>query len=252
GVGFIKTGATGLITGQILSQVVANYRLAKNTQQNYDLSQVKKTEIKRLAKRYIDFPKYSMWAIWANNLANHLTSIFISISFSVATLGFYSLAQKMLGFPSSLIGSAISLVFFKEASDEKQRTGKVIVAFDKTLAKLVILSIPIFSILILIVEDLFALVFGEHWRVAGIYATYLIPMFAIRFVVASVSPVDTVMEKQNFFLYFNITLLVVTLSVFLIAGSWDFESFLIAFSASIMLVYLFYGFILRKMAKNEF
>ena len=252
GVGFIKTGVTGLITGQILSQVVANYRLAKNTQQNYDLSQVKKTEIKRLAKRYIDFPKFSMWAILANNLSNHLTSIFISISFSVATLGFYSLAQKMLGFPSSLIGSAISQVFFKEASDEKQRTGKVIVAFDKTLVKLVLLSIPIFSILMLIVEDLFALVFGEHWRVAGVYATYLIPMFAIRFIVASVSPVDTVMEKQNYFLYFNITLLVVTLSVFLIAGSWKFESFLIAFSVSIMLIYLFYGFVLRKMAKNEF
>jgi len=252
GVGFVKTGATGLISGQIVAQMISNYRLAKNAKRNYDTSAVNLPEIKRLAKRYQDFPKFSMWAILANNLANHLTSVFISILFSIATLGFYSLAQKLLGFPSSFIGSAISQVFFKEASDERQRTGKVIVAFDNTLKKLVFLSVPIFSILMLIVEDVFAIVFGANWRVAGEYATYLIPMFAIRFIVAAVSPVDTVMEKQKYFLYFNLTLLLVTLIVFLIANSWSFLNFLTLFSASIMIVYLLYFFILRKMAKNEF
>jgi O-antigen/teichoic acid export membrane protein len=252
GFGFIKSGATGLISGQVISQVVANYRLAKNTKEHYDLTKIKKTEIKRLSKRYINFPKFSIWATLANNLSHHTTSIVIPIFYSVATLGFYSLAQRMLGLPSVLIGSAISQVFFKEASDEKQKTGNVINSFDKAVKKLLMISVPFFGLLMVVVEDLFALVFGEEWRIAGIYTMYLIPMFAVRFVVSAVSPVDTVMEKQKYFLYFNVVLMITTLALIFIAGSWAFTNFLMLFSSTVMSVYITYGFILRKMAKNEF
>lgn len=252
GVGFIQTGATGLISGQIVAQIISNYRLAKNSQRNYNTKVVKKEEMKRLAKRYKNFPKFSMWAILANNLSNHLTSILVSVFYSVATLGFYSLAQKILGLPSLLIGTAISQVFFKEASDEKKKTGFVIKSFDNTLKKLLLVSFPVFGLLMFIVEDLFAIFFGENWRLAGAYSMYLMPMFAVRFVVSGVSPVDTVMEKQNYFLYFNIVLLVVSLLVVIVAHAWVFTSFLALYSFSISFVYFVYGFVLRGMAKNEF
>jgi len=252
GFSFTKSGATGLIMGQIISHVFSNYKLVKNMQQKYDLKKTKVTKIKLLAKRFINFPKFSLPATFANSLAPNLINFFSLIFFSVTTLGFYHLALMFLSIPSATVGYAISEVFFKEASDEKKKTGKCIVTFNKTLVKLFIISFVFFGILIFIAEDVFSLVFGENWRIAGTYAKYLAPMFAVSFIVASLSSVDTIMEKQNIFLFFNIILFATVLFTIFFASSQEFTNFLKIYSLFVLLVYLFYGFILKKIANNEF
>jgi O-antigen/teichoic acid export membrane protein len=252
GFAFIKSGATGLIMGQIISHVFSNYQLVRSIAQKYDLKKIKVTQIKRLARRFINFPKFSLPATLANNLAQNLFIFFSLIFFNITTLGYYYLAQMFLSIPMSIVGSSIAEVFFKEASDEKKKTGRCIVTFKKTLVKLLLISLVGFVILIFIVEDLFSLVFGENWRIAGTYSKYLIPMFAVRFVVSSLSTVDTIMQKQRFYLFFNVALLSTVLLVFFFAGSLEFTNFLKIFSSSILLVYLLYGFILKKIANNEF
>ncbi len=252
-IGFIKQGASGLISGQIISQFFANTKLLSNIIKNKVLiSKISKIKMIALAKRYKDFPKFSMWAIFANTLSLHLTNILISSFYSVATLGFYSLVQKLLGMPSALIGSSIGQVFFQQATKEKQETGKAIKSFNSTIKKLIIIGLPSFGILFFIVEDLFAFVFGEEWRIAGIYAQIVVPLFFIRFVVVTVSAIDTIMERQNIFLLFNIVLLLVSLIVIYISKDINFELFLINYLFGIGSTYFLYGFILYKMAKNEF
>ena len=252
-IGFIKQGADGLISGQIISQIFANMRLLKNIAKDKLLiSKIRKPKMIALAKRYKDFPKFSMWAILANTLSMHLTNILIASFYSVTTLGFYSLVQRLLGMPSALIGASISQVFFQQATKEKQETGKAIKTFNSTVKKLIVIGLPSFGILFFIVEDLFAFVFGEEWRIAGKYAQIVIPLFFIRFVVASVSAIDTIMERQNIFLIFNIVLLSVSLLVIYLAKELVFETFLIYLTLSISIVYLSYSMVLWLMAKNEF
>lgn len=247
----IKSGATGLITGYIVSIFFSNYLLSKKILHNFNLKKIKITNIKILAKRYISFPKFSLTGILMNSLSKNLVDIFIPIFFNLTTLGFYSLAQRLLLVPTVLIGSSISQVFFKEASVEKINTGKSILVFKKTLKKLTIISIPLFSIIFFISEDLFSLIFGETWRISGQYCKYLIPMIAITFIVSAVTPVDTVMEKQKFFLFFNIIYLTAILFIISMANLWEFENFLIILSSVTSIIYLIYLFFLNKMAKNE-
>lgn len=252
-VGFVKQGATGLISGQLLSQMFANMRLLKNIlKDKLLLSKISRLKVMALARRYKDFPKYSMWAILANTLSQHLTNILISAFYSVATLGFYSLVQRVLGMPSSLVGNSIGQVFFQQATKEKQQTGKAVKTFNSTVKKLVIIALPSFGVLFFIVEDLFGFVFGEEWRITGTYAQIVIPLFFIRFVVATVSAIDTIMERQNIFLTFNIILLVVSILLILSLNEKSFELFLSVFSGCISLIYLIYGYILFSMSKNEF
>jgi len=252
-VGFIKQGATGLISGQILSQLFANTKLLSNIiKDKVLLSKISKLKIIALAKRYKDFPKFSMWAIFANTLSQNLTNILISSFYSIATLGFYSLVQRVLGMPASLIGGSIGQVFFQQATKEKQQTGKAIKTFNSTMKKLIIIGLPSFGILFFIVEHLFAFVFGEEWRIAGIYAQIVIPLFFIRFIVATVSAIDTIMERQNIYLLFNIVLLTVGVLIILLFKNYQFEFFLNIFALSMGLIYLVYGYMLFKMAKNEF
>ena len=197
------------------------------------------------------FLKYSILAILANKLSYQLTNIIISLVYSVATLGFYSHVQRVLGLPSFLIGTSIGRVFIHEANKEKQRTGKAIKTWKKTMKKLLLIGIPIFGLLFITVESLFAFVFGEPWRIAGEYAQIIIPFFFVQFVVSSISSIDTIMEKQNLELLFNIAMLVVSMVIIVVSSSFGFKIFLMNWTIAISLLYAVYGFVLMKMAEGK-
>lgn len=235
--GVLKFGAGGLITGQILSQLSSNLKLILNIiKDKVLLSSISKKNIKIQAIRYKRFPFYSTGSVLANTLSLNLNNILISTFFSLSTLGVYSLVQKVLGMPMTLIGTSISQVFFKSASEEKKKDGDVAKAFRSTLKKLFYIGLPIFIFIFFIVEDLFAIVFGEEWRVGGVYAKILVPLTFIRFLSSTLSPILSIYEKQKIELYYNILLLTTGLILFYLFK--DFVTFLYAYSILISICYL--------------
>jgi len=249
-VGFIYQGAAGLISGLIISNFFGNMKLSKNIIQNKKLiSSLSIIKMKTLAKRYINFPKFSMWSALASTSSQHLTSILISSFFSIATLGFYSLSEKVLGVPSTLIGRSIGQVYFQQASKEKQETGTSIVAFKSTIIKLLAIGLPFFGILFFIIEDLFSIVFGESWRTAGQYAQILLPLFLTRFIVSPLTLTAIIYEKNILDLLFQICLLIII--VFLITVSKEIDIFLTLVTYIISCYYIIYLLIMYTLAKKE-
>lgn len=248
-VGLFKSGVTGLISGLIISSAFANMRLLKNIVTNKELlTHITKIKMIALSKRYQNFPKFSMPAVLANSLSQHLTNILISAFYSVATLGFYSLVQRVLGMPSTLIGNSIGQVFLEQATKEKQQAGKAIKTFNHTVEKLLLIGIPSFGVLFFLVEELFAIIFGEEWRVAGQYAQIIIPLFFIRFVSSTVSGIMTVFEKQKHELIINLCLMLTSMiSIFIFH---DFVLFLYFFTITMSLNYLIFLAYYYKLSKG--
>ena len=150
-VGYLYRGVSGLISGQLFSQFVVDLNLLKNIlKDKILLSKISKVKILALAKRYKDFPKFSMWAILVNSLYQNITNILISTLYNTITLGFYSLAQRVLGIPFSLIGGSVGQVYFQEASKEVQLTGNARKSFNSTVKKLIFIGVPSFLILFLL------------------------------------------------------------------------------------------------------
>lgn len=243
GLGFLKAGASGLITGQVLASLVANARLLKNTLAGRDITAV--VSVRRMmavGKRFSDFPRFSLWAVLANTLSNNFGSALIAMFYSTALLGQYALVQRVIGAPSALLGRAIGQVFFQKASEEKRDTGTAVRAFRSTLMKLVLVSIPVFSILFLVAEDLFAFVFGERWRQAGEFARILVPLSAIRFVVSPLSAMNQVNLKNKLGMYLNILLLVGLTTTISLSGHFDLSmhAMLTWLSAVMSVLYLFF------------
>jgi O-antigen/teichoic acid export membrane protein len=251
--GFMKAGVSGLISGQIISQFFANMKLLKNiTKDKALISKVSKIKIIALARRYKDFPKFTLWAGLLNTSSTQLTNILISSMFSIKTLGFYSLTQRLLAMPSALIGSSIQQVLFQEASSEKQRTEKINLAFFSALKKLAIISFPFFLILYFIVEDLFAFVFGQEWRVAGTYAKILIPLFTIRFIVSPLTILNQVNRKNKLGMQWQIGLLFLYMSILYISNNFSLN-FLITIKLISMIIsgyYLFFLYLIYNHAKE--
>ena len=220
-IGFLKSGVTGLISGEILSKVSANTRLLKNILKDKLLiSKITKGKMVSMAKRYKNFPMISLPSSFANELYANLFSVLLSSLYNVTLLGHYYMAQRILGLPSALLGVSIGQVFFQSAVKEKEKTGQARVIFKSTVKKLFLIALPFFAALFFIVEDLFAFVFGENWRVAGTYSQILIPIFFVRLISMPVSMINTVFERQIYGLCISIILLVSNMGIIL--GSYYF------------------------------
>ncbi len=238
--GLIFLGPMGLVIGQIFSYFTGNMMLFKTLKENYKNNYYSKKSIKLQAIKFKNFPIFSMPSIFLNSINLNILNFIITSLFSITTLGFYSLTQRIIGIPSRVFGSSISQVYIKQASDElkiKNSTKKV---FLVTLKKLTLICIPVFLILYIIVEPAFAFIFGEEWRASGIYARILIPLAAIRFISSTLSVNFIVYQKQKILLLFNISLLIFIIVIFLISkiNNFNMETFLVLYTFLVSVIYL--------------
>lgn len=253
-VGFLHKGAAGLIIGQFLSLVMSNYKLLRSILGKHNIvGAVNVNDMKRAAIKYQDFPKYSTGAILANTLSYQLLGILISSFYSLATLGFYSLVQRVMGMPSSLIGTAVSQVYFNQANAQKNELGHCNDIFKNVVKKLSLISFLIFIPAYFFIKPIFIFVFGEKWGVAGEYAQILIPFFAVRFVVAVVTITNSIFEKQKISLVWQIFLLIISmLSIFSAKYfDWGFTLFLKVWVFLMVINYLILLYILNNVSKGE-
>ena len=114
-IGFIKSGASGLISGQLLSNMFANMKLARNILKDKVLvSKISKIKMIALAKRYKDFPKHGMASSLFDNLSFQLPSILIPKIFSFSISGYFFFANKIVNIPSALISGSIGQVYLQK------------------------------------------------------------------------------------------------------------------------------------------
>jgi O-antigen/teichoic acid export membrane protein len=254
GLGFLKAGALGLISGQIISHVFSNLRLTKVLLENRKLfANVNKENIVEQLIRYRKFLKFSVWATLSNTLSHQLTRIFISSLYSTSVLGYYALVQRILGMPITVISNSIGQVFFQDANSELKKSGNAHRAYKLTFIKLFVLGVFFFGVLFFVVEQLIAFVFGQDWLVAGTYAKYLIPLMFVRFVVSPLTLINIIYEKQNIDLIWQILLLFLSVSVFLTSKVFnlDITHFLILYSLVISIHYLIMAVISYKVSKIQ-
>ena len=252
GIGFVKQGAAGLVSGQILAQMAANLKLLKNIAANRELlAKISLASIKKQAKKYINFPKYSLGGVVAGSLSIHFINILISSFFSVATLGFYALVQRILGLPSSLIGGSVGQVFFQEAALEKRKFGNALNIYKKTFKKLLAIGVLFFGVLYFTVEDIFTFVFGQQWAVAGTYAKIVIPLFFIRFIYVSLSAVYDIFDGLKIEFFWQLFYFLGLTAVIYIFRNSDFLEYLKYFTIYGISSYTISLFITYRLAKGN-
>lgn len=220
-IGYISKGASGLIVGVLISELIANIKLISNIKKKFNFSQVSWENIKKVSVKYKDFPVYNMTGSLLNTMGNQAIIFVLPIMFGMGVLGGYSFSMRVLGTPAFLIAAAFSQVFLREATLEKQKYGNAKNSLKTTTKQLIKIGFPIFGMLYYFSDEMFAIVFGEPWRESGKYASIMAPLFFIRFVVSSVSVLPIVLEKNKVNFYWQIGLVI--LSLFLICFSSFFN-----------------------------
>lgn len=241
GLGFAGFGESGLIIGGIGGQCAATGILGLQVWKDDKVKTefVAVENMARQAKKYGDFPKFSMPADIIFVISNQLPLFMLNL-FNVTAVGFYSLTLRVLGSPIGLIGNSILDVFKQRASSDYSKYGNCKNIYLKTFKCLLYTSFVPFLIFLISAPDLFAFIFGTKWRIAGEYAQIMAPMYLLKFISSPLSYVYYIAGKQKEDLLIHIYIGISTFLIFMVGyySGHDAKNLLTVFSINYSIVYL--------------
>lgn len=253
GVGYAGGGAAGLVGGQIAGQVLATGVLARLIWRE-DHGLIRTLRFPRmlaLARKYINFPKYLIFAHGFNTASGQMPVLLLGGVFTSATVGFFSLTQRVIAAPMSLVANALGDVFRQEASQAYIQQGNCKTIYQVTFKRLFLISIIPFVAFFFLAPGLFAWIFGEKWRVAGEYAQILTPMAFMQFITSPLSSMFMIAEKQSLDLMWQIFLFLLVIASFFVGSILASDiSALGLFSAAYCVAYAINGYMTYSFAKN--
>ncbi len=185
GLGIYVDGPTGLLTGVILTQLggaVTAVIVARRL--GFEMLAMRPTRMRALAVRYRRFPIFTLPTELIYNFTSSLPVYLLSAFAGAPAVGAYAMSTRLLGLPSSLIGSSIGEVFRQQAAADCAKTGECRRVFVQTAKHAGILSFFGFLFIGFAGPPLFSWALGPQWRAAGGVAQILAPLFCIQFVVS--------------------------------------------------------------------
>ena len=194
-VGLAAKIPAGLGLADCLGRVAALLLIFGRIRATFTLPELKRARLYALLRRYRKFPFLGSPASLLNVLSLQMPYVVIPALFTSAVAGMYFLVFRVLMLPIALIGEAMLEVFRNRAMENLKAHGTCRPVFIKTLLSLIAVGLPPALLLILFGREIFAFVFGEDWREAGLYATILAPMALFRLVCAPLGGVLFIREK---------------------------------------------------------
>ena len=252
GLGAFGFSHIGLIFGYLISFLFGNSRMLKVFLKNSEtIKKISMLELKHVAIRFKRFPLISIWGIFLNNLSVNVNNFFISRVFGINQLGFYSYSYKYINAPLSLISSNMGQLFYQICATRYLENKPATKEFLATFKRLVLICLPVFIVLFFVVEDLFTLILGQKWYLAGYYCKILIPLFCVRTIYGPLSMITGAFEKQSLSLVLQIIIFMTNIVVVIYSYQFnkDLDTFLKIYSVSGFIVYILLFFVLYRTSK---
>ena len=203
-ISYFKSGVTGLIGGQLVSQLLGNILLLKNIIKNRVLiSKISTSRIIALAKKFKNFPKFSSPHTLINVFFSNLPIFLLGGYFSSIAVGMYALALRISRVPAKLISQAISNVLFQRIVSYKNKNLPYMKYVFKFLIIQILLGLLV-SISLLFISNYTGLILGEKWTNLGSYLLALIPWITTAFIVSPLSFSIALGNQQKKGLYVEI------------------------------------------------
>lgn len=250
---FFHLGATGLLTGHLLSFFVADvlyfFRLRK-TDRHLNKSLHPATMRKEI-KNNRNFPYYSVPMGIINLISKDVLIYAFKAFYTDAIVGYFNNARKVIDFPLMLLTNSFKSVFFQKLTTSPNPVRIFTYSYFSTLAVSVMAMLPV----IFWGEEIFGFVLGDDWREAGKIASLLAPLIIFNFPARNTSNVFSYTRKNQYLLIWQVAYLAVSMTVIFLFKD-NFESLVLYYAIAGAILYIILSFmeyfILRKhAAKNE-
>ena len=199
-IGLTAKLAPGLALADCIGRALSLMLVFQRIRNSIEFPGLNPVKLIALIRRYRKFPFFGTPASILNLLSLQVPYVVIPVIFNSAVAGLYFLVFRVLMMPIALLGESIMEVFRNKAMDGLKEHGTCKPLYVKTCSTMIVIGLPPTLLLIFFGPDLFALIFGEDWRVAGLYSKILAPMALFRLVCAPLSGVLLIREKLTLIL----------------------------------------------------
>jgi O-antigen/teichoic acid export membrane protein len=198
GLGFAALGAAGLIGAVVAAQWLAIALLG-----SFVLSRslpvfrtVSWARIGHQARQQIAFPMINLPHALLDNVQTVAVIGALSLAFGIGTTGLFAFMQRIMRAPLLLLGASMGQVFQQQVSaahHEREPLRPLVLAQLRSLARWAVL----FVLIAPFAPWLFATIFGESWREAGVYGLILTPWMVANFLVSPLSQLPLLLGRQR-------------------------------------------------------
>lgn len=209
GLKYFFDSGNGLIAGILIGQAFSAFFLffisLKSITVNLKYVSLKKS--RALIRKYKDVPLFNTLISGLNTLSNQIPFLLLGKYFGLEIVAFYGMAGKVIMTPTGMVAQSVGQVFYKTATEIKNKKGNLYGFVKKTylnLAKLIIIP----ALIIFVSTFFFEFLFGKGWGKAGVYAAVMLPWISIAFLNRPVSWIITVLNKQRIVSVFDFVLLI--------------------------------------------
>ena len=193
------TPSAALIDGYIVGQSFGPLYLLFNAllwdggflAKSYDFSVICQS-----AAKYKNFPFYKAPYSFVANAASQLVVVILRMFSSLDIVGLYSLANRAIYAPTSLIASSMNQVFYEKAAAEL-KSGKLEHFVMRLLRIQAVMGIPVLVLFAFDMKLLFRIFFGPAWVAAGAYGSLLAFAGYIYFVISWMDRLFDVQGRQR-------------------------------------------------------
>jgi O-antigen/teichoic acid export membrane protein len=218
--GWAGTGALGLITGQIVNNSAGFLGLGRGAvrEDEKTLRGISIIGMKKAAADFKRFPKYTAIENFANVGAIQVPFLLIANRVASAEVGFLMLGMRLMQAPMSLVGSAVSHVYYSHAVTE-HRDGRLAEFTSNVIGNLARVGVGPLIFMGIIAPSVFMPVFGMGWQRAGVLVAWMTPWFVFQFLSSPVSMVLYVTSNQRAAMALQISGLILRVVMVLIAAA---------------------------------
>lgn len=197
--GFIGFGVWGLLIGNFMGLLFFNLLFVMVIMRKYRGQYIHYdgSSHKALALQYRNLPLANTPQMLVELIQLYGIIFLLQGFYSSEVVGWYSLSQRLLQAPMWLIGTSLSQVYYKEASEQFTLTGDISGMLSKTIKMSALVALPVLIVMLTVSPWLIALIFGEPWRESGEIARILAPWFFFDFIRYSVAQTPLIIGKTT-------------------------------------------------------
>ncbi|WP_312026104.1 lipopolysaccharide biosynthesis protein [Listeria booriae] len=244
----------GLIIGDVVGRAISVTMLIRQFFKHNRWQKINFQQMKKLARTYRQFPLFSTFSTMFNSLSLQLIILLLMRFYGSEVAGYYALTQKAIGIPITLIGIALSQVFYSEVANKFSTERRAIYhLYTMLIRKIMIFAVPAIVLLILVAPAIFSLVFGEAWRVSGEFAQLVSGLFLGQLIFMPISQVLYATGHQKTQLAWDVGRCIVVFVGMLGLYQFGFsiETVLLYFGCTMGLSYFVLGFLGWRVLKGE-
>ena len=205
--GFCGAQALGLILGNLIGAVVAVLVLLLTNRKILLFTKASSSDLKDVAKEHYRFAVYSAPQQFMNSLSQYLPVYLLGVFYGAAEVGSYWFAMRLLQLPAGIVGQSIRQIYYKEAAELINDWHGLRTLFRKTTFVLTCLIIPLVLVISIYGEEIFNMIFGEEWKMAGQFSQWMMIWIGGAFINPPAMALFSICGKQKILLVYDTILL---------------------------------------------